>query len=157
MNFSESYVKNLTRVRFLTLITASFLISLLFFELAGNLYTSWYPHGQPPPKQIEENNIAIIFQSFIFTFFFGRMILVCFTKPKFVWVSQGFWLLHWLTLFSYAYVSAEIDTRGVTPGHFPSFFLTMLNGVSSWFLAYMIFSPIKQILTLIFSYFYRIP
>jgi hypothetical protein len=155
MTFVESYIRTLTKLRFITLITSAFLLSLLFFEVLGNLNQYFYPAYQLSGEDENILNVAILFQLIILFFFLVRMILVCFTKPKQVWVSQSFWLLHWFTIFLYSYISSQIDNRGIDPNHFPSFFLTMLNGVASWFLVYMLLSPIKQISTLIFAYFYR--
>lgn len=123
MTFVESYIKNLTRIRFITLITAAFLLSLLFFEVLGNLTQHWYPEYELSEENKNILIVAISFQSIILIFFLVRMILVCFTKPKLVWFSQSFWVLHWLTIFAYFYVSGEIDNRGFDREHFPSVFL----------------------------------
>lgn len=156
MSFSERYIQNLITFKFVSFITTTFLLSLLFFEVKESLIEFWYPSSEfDSIETINQRLIAVIFQPLIFLLFIIKFFWLCFNKPRFIWLSQVFWLLNWITIYSYYYITTEIFKCCFGGEHFPSFFLGMLNIVSSWLLAYMFFSPIKQILTLIFAYFYR--
>lgn len=153
MTFIESYFKTLSKTKFVTLLTVTFLLSLLSYEVVGNLYGYIYSESESYSEEmVSIFKTALVFQLPISLLFIVRMILVCFNKPRIVIVSQVFWLLNWLTIFTYFYITPEMSSR---EAHFPRFFLGMYNVFSGWLAAYMFFSPIKQISTLIFAYFYR--
>lgn len=156
MTFAESYLKNLSKMKLFSLISTAFLFSLVFSECFDNIYSDWnYPNDGDSADYIKEQRIGLYFQILISILFLFRLSLVGFNKPKFIWLSQTFWLLNWITIYIFSYITTEIYHCCFGGDHFPSFFLRMKNYVSIWLLAYMLLSPIKQITTIIFAYFYR--
>lgn len=152
MTFSERYIQNLTTFKFTSLIAVGFLVSLLFLEIRANIYDLIYLQHE---VSIQRSKFALGFQSIITILFLIRFILLYFNKPKFVWLSQFFWLLSWISIFTYYQVGEFYFGNSWSGEHLGSFFVGILSITNRWLFAYMLLSPIKQISALIFSYFYR--
>ncbi len=155
MSFSGRYIQNLIIFKFVSLIVMGFLISLLFFEIRANVYDIIYLQNEVDDSTIQSSKFGLGFQSIITTFFLIRFILLYFNKPTYVWLSQFFWLLSWISLFMYHVASESYFGNSWGGEHIGSLFVGILSVTNRWLFAYMMLSPIKQISTLIFSYFHK--
>ena len=156
MTFAESYKKNLIVANYVTIVPILLILFPLLLETAGSIRQYLIPESEwDSDDTINRQIIGMCFQILISSFFIIRLLLLGSNKSKAIWISQTFWLLNWLSIFAYFYITTVFYQCCFGGDHFPSFFLRMLNVYSSWLIAYLFISPIKQIATLIFAYFYR--
>jgi hypothetical protein len=107
--------------------------------------------------------ISISFQLIISVIFTLRFVFLWFKKNNnFIWFSQISWLIGWLTILSYQSVTAKVLFGSFSGSRQPpcmdcfytdTFLWTFSDILVLIFLAYLFFSPIKQLLTLLFALF----
>lgn len=162
MKFIESYKIALNKTCLMSKISSFLIAVLLFSEIGRNLYIYLYLfENQWTPENWERAFISVFFQLIIVSIFSLRFVLLWFKSSKFVWYSQIVWLGGWLAIMAYKLTTSKI--------YFGSFFgsrsdlcidcfyydtfLWTSSSLVVIFLAYLFFSPLKQIITLAASIF----
>ncbi len=163
----EEYRENYLETQFISQLSA-FLISLLsLLSLFDNLHAGYlFP-------EVVKNNwrffwIPIIFHIFVSLFFGVRFILLFFSSKKSFWLSQLFWLLGLVVLFTwscytehsfYGFFRASFQVPSSiasTISEAPNTnFSNASQNLSLWGTAYFFLSPIRQFFTFIISVFKR--
>lgn len=159
MTFIESYKKWLLITNYFSILPVLWILGILCLTFPSNLKL-YFSAGEGYNRDfINEALTATFFQIPIFLFLTGRLIFICLSNSKFVWISQLLWLLAWLIFLAY-YITSGLLTEPFIPvpgcDHcYPTIFIGALFDFQLWLSAYMLLIPIKQISTLIFAYFYR--
>lgn len=165
MKFIEKYKQTLDNIRLLSKISSFLIAVIVFLEIFENLYTWTYLAETEWVNQYWNR----IFLSFAFQFLMAliftiRFILLWIKGTKFIWLSQIVWLSGWLTIYSYQLVTAKIyfgsffgsRQSGCVDCMYYDTFLWASNGLFVMLFTYFLFSPIKQIMILIYAPFSKL-
>ena len=161
MTFVENYKLILEKYLIISKISTFLIFAILVAEISYNLYEylTWKATENVSQSLIFQFKIAIIFQIIIAILFSFRFYLLWIKT----WYSQFFWLAGWVTILGYYLVSqitmfgtifSSVDVHS-TDIYYAMYFLWTYKVLTILLLAYLIFSPIKQISTILFAYFYR--
>lgn len=159
MTFTESYKKWLFITNYFSIPPVLWILGILLLTFPGNL-NLYFSAGEDYDKDfIFEALIATFFQIPIFLFLTGRLVFIGLSNRKFIWTSQILWLIAWLILLAYQ-ITSEILSEPFIPvpgcDHcYPTIFIGAFFDFQLGLGAYLFLSPIKQISTLVFVYFYR--
>ena len=142
-NWNEAYFKTFQETQLLSQIV-SFSISVMIAIMFADFIYRISQVSEFSPELQESIIKNIINDLFIFSLFGSRFLLL-FSKRKILfWLSQVIWLAAFITLLSQF---APPKFGGCTKNMFPIFGETL----SYVFVAYLIFSPLRQFITLLVS------
>lgn len=149
--WSETYFNLFLDTRLLTQIVSFVFAVLMFLVLGESIYITavqfcTLPQGEILPDRLADfvkESIVGIFTAILFSIRF----LLLFSKNKTsIWFSQLVWMILFLTLWLQA---SSLENGGCTKNVFPFYG----ESLSYALVFYMLLSPIRQILTLIGSFF----
>lgn len=155
MYFLESYQRNIRKTQFLSKI-ASFLIAvILLVEVFSNLNDLFF--SEPKWTEAYYSFLKIIVsQAVVGIFFAFRLVLLFLNRPETIWYSLFIWLVCWLSVFAFFAFNFGFPLEDYTSTvhlHYQLSIYKSLLAIIPYL--YLFLSPIKQIITLIFAYFYR--
>jgi hypothetical protein len=142
LKWSESYIESFRRTRFLTQIFSFCMALILLLDFGRAIYFNFTYEGGISSElkfTIAKELSMLIFFAFLLAMRFSLLFL---KDKKYFWLSQFVWL------FTYLMLVSQISGVGCTKNTFPIFGETL----SYIFVAYLFFSPIRQISTLLVSF-----
>lgn len=141
LRFSESYFETFRFTRLLSQLFAFYVGVALTINVVDTIY--FFTISDAPSPEIRQYLIKqLSITAFTAFLFVGRFALLFFRKAPFFWLSQFFWL------FTYLFLYSQISNSGCTKNAFPEFG----EHFSYIFVLYIIFSPLRQLLTLLASF-----
>lgn len=139
LRWSESYLESFRQTRFLTQIFSFCMALVLVLDVIGAIHFNLTYEGEISSQlklAIAEEWSLQIFFAFLLALRFSLLFL---KEKKYFWLSQFVWF------FTYLMLVSQLSGIGCTKNAFPIFGETL----SYIFVAYLFFSPIRQIATLI--------
>jgi hypothetical protein len=161
VNFIESYKESILKFRIFSMVLAFLIAFRIFGEVCINLVNSFFNY-----YSIEYLNSIIItvsFQLLIALLFTSRFILLWVKTTKSMWYSQLIWLCNWFCIFAYNRITNKIiygsfgadgNNDCIDCSYYDTFHF-ISDGLLIILLFYMVFSPVKQVLMLVTSFFNR--
>jgi hypothetical protein len=142
LRWSEGYAETCRQTRFLTQFFCFCVALILIFgvvESAGYIISH---QNEISPRLWQNLTRELSVQVFVAALFAVRFFLLFFRDKKYFWLSQFIWVFTYLTLIS------KLSGTGCTKNAFPMFG----ENFSYVFVAYLFFSPLRQLLTLLVSF-----
>ncbi|HEY8558807.1 MAG TPA: hypothetical protein VIL74_00280 [Pyrinomonadaceae bacterium] len=142
LNWGESYVETFRYTRFLTQIFSFSMALVLVLEVVKAIHFNLTYEGEISSQlklAVAKELSLQVFFAFLLAF---RFLLLFLKDNKYFWLSQFVWL------FTYLMLITQISGAGCTKNAFPIFGETL----SCIFVAYLFFSPLRQITTLLASF-----
>ena len=154
MKIIEFYKEILNYTRILSKITSFLIVIFLLVEIFRSLCLySFYAPQEWLNRSWTMIYFSLGFQLLITIIFATRFVFLWLKDSKFLWFSQIFWLIGWLSILAYDLISAKI-----TFGSFFGFqancmdcfyydtFISASASLTVILFAYLFLSPIKQII-----------
>jgi hypothetical protein len=162
MKFIESYKQNIFELRTLSKITSFFIAFIAFWEIGYNMWKYFYILVTPMAQRCSIVGFSVGFQILIAIFFLSRFIFLSPKNKKFIWLSQLSWLLGLLSIYAYQFATQKYIFGSFLTGnnsfcineyYYLEFFVIASPLMTFTLIFYFILSPIKQLLTLIYTFF----
>ena len=145
MPWENNYVEAFRQTKLLTQFF-SFCVSLvLLISFVQSVITIYSFKGEVSPKVWQDVTNELTLQIFVALLFASRFGLLFFKKHIYFWVSQIVWLITYLMILSQLHLT---EFGGCTKNLLAIFG----ENFSYVFIAYLIFSPLRQLVTLFTSF-----
>jgi hypothetical protein len=144
LRWNESYFETFQQIRFPTQFFSFCVALTLILSVVGSGVDIFSYQNEISPRLWQDIVKELSVQIFVAALFAVRFFLLFFRDRKYFWLSQFVWFLTYLTLIS----QLSSSQSGCTKNAFPMFG----ENFSYLFVAYLFFSPLRQIVTLLVSF-----
>ena len=151
MTFIESYKQNLEKTKLLSKLASFLIATILLVEVFSILIDLPFSEFEWTEAWVSLLK-TLSLQTVVGIVFFIRFVLLFLNKPTSLLFSQIIWFVGWLSVLFF-FTAIGLFNQSQTHIYFQLPVYKTLFATIPYF--YLFLSPIKQISTLIFSYFYR--
>jgi len=145
LRWSERYVETFRQTRFLSQLFSFSVALILLMSVAQSVMFHYSFKGEISPKVWQNITNELTLQVFVGLLFASRFSLLFFKKNVYFWLSQIVWLITCLVILSQLH---STEFGGCTKNMLPMFG----ENFSYVFVAYLIFSPLRQLVVLFASF-----
>lgn len=145
LRWNERYVETFRQTRLLTQLFSFCVALILLISFVQSVIFNYSFKGEVSPKVWQDVTNELTLQLFVALLFASRFVLLFFKKNTYFWLSQIVWLITYLVILSQLH---STEFGGCTKNLLPMFG----ENFSYVFVAYLIFSPLRQLVTLFTSF-----
>jgi hypothetical protein len=145
MQWKENYVENFRQTKLLTQIFSFCVALILLISFVQSVIINYSFKGEISPKVWHDVTNELTLQIFVALLFASRFALLFFKKNIYFWLSQIVWMVTYLVILSQLH---STEFGGCTKNLLPMF----SENFSYVFVAYLIFSPLRQLVTILISF-----